>query len=81
MALAVVALGGETGKGVGLLGLLLGEIYALVCRKQRADKSRRTLRNSLVASCHSLVMVEGGGLAKARMVAKMTKERKTPATV
>lgn len=41
----------------------------------------RTLRYSFVASCHSLVMVAGAGLAKARMVPKMAALTPRPITV
>ena len=40
-----------------------------------------TLRNSFVASCHSLVMVDGPGLANMRMLAKMTKLAPIPMAV
>jgi len=41
----------------------------------------RTLRYSLEASCHSLVMVGGGGPANDRMAAKRMKLAARPANV
>jgi hypothetical protein len=40
-----------------------------------------TFRYSFVASCHSLVMVRGAGLANDRRVAKMMKLMPTPMAV
>ncbi len=72
MALAHVALGRDAGERVGFLRL---DADDRVSNKGRDEGScgRRTLRYSLEASCHSLVMVCGGGLAKNRMVPKATK--------
>lgn len=57
----------------------------LATTDSRGGRRRRenvlTLRNSSVASCHSLVMVAGAGLANMRIDAKMTKLATRPMTV
>jgi hypothetical protein len=45
------------------------------------EQRQLTFRNSFVASCHSLVMVLGGGLANDRTVAKRRRLAPTPMAV
>jgi hypothetical protein len=59
-----------------------GVVSAVVdSNKDHEEQRPPTLRNSFVASCHSLVMVLGGGLANERMVAKRRMLAATPMAV
>lgn len=48
---------------------------------RRRKQQKLTFKNSFVASCHSLVMVLGGGLANDRTVAKRRRLAPTPMAV
>jgi hypothetical protein len=50
-------------------------------REQRGEQRKLTLRYSFDASCHSLFMVLGPGLANERMVAKRAKLTPMPMKV
>lgn len=60
-ALALVALAGDTVDGVHALALV---ILAYHIQNIPIRVGKRTSAYSLVASCHSLVIVLGGGFAK-----------------
>jgi hypothetical protein len=72
MTFAAVAFTRDTVDGVGVLRLKHISIHF------SGRVGRHTRRYSLVASCHSLVIVRGGGLAKEWMVKKRTAEMPTP---
>jgi hypothetical protein len=82
-----VAFAADTVDGVGSLFLQNKNTrqsvqIAITSNSTRSPVSwRLTFKYSFVASCHSLVIVRGGGLAKACMIQKRTTETPIPIAV
>lgn len=75
---ARVTLAADTVNRIGFFFLSKTGKRSSQTRKQGTKQQVLTFKYSLVASCHSLVMVRGGGLAKAWAIAKRTAETRSP---